>query len=168
MSDLTQKQLKELFYYSPDDGVFIRKVKTANCVNIGDIIGCNAVLTGYASISINNKNYLAHRLVWLYVTGEWPKNYIDHINHIRNDNRFINLREATRQENSKNTSISNRNTSGVTGVHFAKRENKWCSKLMINGKDVFIGHFIDKFEAICARKSANNKYGFHENHGAVK
>lgn len=62
-------------------------------------------------------------------------------------------------------SLFRTNISGVAGVHFRKCRNKWRARIMVDGIDIHLGHFSDKFEAICARKSANNKYGFHENHG---
>lgn len=99
------------------------------------------------------------------MTGSWPKEQIDHINHVRSDNRWINLREATNQENCKNRSISIRNKSGVVGVRWTKGKTKWAAYIHVNSKDKYLGFFFDKFEAICARKSAENKHGFHANHG---
>ena len=161
---LTQKQLKKLFYYNPGIGVFTRLVATSNSVKVGDIAGCDDG-QGYIRITVNNKLYKAHHLAWLYMTGLLPKDQIDHINHIRDDNRFINLREATNQENHKNLSKRKDNTSGVTGVYLSKASNKWKAHIKMNLKYNYLGGFIDKFEAICARKSAENKYGFHPNHG---
>ena len=164
---ITQTYLKEIFDYNPDTGVFTRLISTTNCVKVGDIAGCVNKNHGYRAISVKNKLYLAHRLAWLYMTGEWPKDQIDHINHDRVDNRWVNLRKATRQENGKNMSMSKRNTSGVTGVCWAKVESKWFAQIMVDSKTIGLSYFADKFEAICARKSAENKYGFHGNHGGA-
>jgi len=99
------------------------------------------------------------------MTGKWPKKYTDHINHIRDDNRLLNLREATDGENQKNSSQRKDNTSGITGVGIHKQSGKWQARIKLDSKLKHLGLFDDKFEAICSRKSASNKYGFHENHG---
>ncbi len=162
---ITQAELKELLHYNPETGVFKWKKKTANCIEIGDMAGClNS--RGYLIICINSKNYYAHRLAWLYMTGEWPVQ-IDHINHIKDDNSWINLRETTSQENSKNRSLRKTNKSGVIGVGWCKQSNKWKTGIKISQKAIHLGYFTDKFEAICARKSAERKYEFHPNHGAT-
>jgi len=164
---LTQSELKELLNYNPETGVFtwVKKIRT---VSAGDIAGGIMGDQKYVRISINGKKYLGHRLAWLYMTGEWPKHQVDHINHVRSDNRWINLREATNQENQKNASKRKDNKSGLTGVHWVKKECKWIAIIQVNKKPKCLGLHEDKFEAFCARLSANNKYGFHANHGDAK
>jgi hypothetical protein len=166
MSELTRKELKEILHYDPETGVFTRIKRTSNSVNIGDIVSCKA--DGYVCVCAKGKQYRAHILAWFYMTGEWPKDQIDHIDHVRDNNIFNNLREATHQENGKNQSMYSNNTSGVTGVTWFKRDDKWQAQIKANSKNTYLGCFIDKFEAICARKSAENKYGYHENHGNLK
>lgn len=157
---ITQEELKNQFHYNPYTGIFIRKKlgkKTGSKNNCG-----------YININVNNKTYSAHRLAWLYVHGDWPKN-IDHVNHIRHDNRLVNLRNVTHKENRRNSSLISTNKSGVNGVHWNKNTNKWIACIfMRNGENIesiHLGSHLDKFEAICARMSANNKHGFHKNHG---
>ena len=75
------------------------------------------------------------------MTGEWPKDQIDHINGIRTDNRFTNLREATTAENTRNGLISKNNTSGFKGVCFHKDTGRWQAKIFINGKGRHLGLF---------------------------
>ena len=161
---ITQKQLKKLLHYNHNTGIFTRIKRTSNSVKVGDIAGWNDS-NGYIKISVQNKSYRAHRLAWLYMTGKWPKDKIDHINHICDDNRWVNLREATNQENNKNASLSKANTSGISGVSWDKQADKWRAQIGANSKSVRLGLFVDKFEAVCARKSAENKYGYHSNHG---
>lgn len=161
---ITQKELKAAVHYNPETGVFTWKICRSDRMKAGDIAGC-LNNRGYLRICIDGKVYLAHRLAWLYMTGEWPKGQIDHIKHVRHDNRWVNLREATHQENQKNQTRRKDNTSGVCGVVWHKPSGKWQSQISVNDKSMYLGIFIDKFEAICARMSANNKYGFHENHG---
>jgi len=160
---LSQKQLKELFYYDPETGHFTRLTKTAKRVKIGELAGGDNGF-GYLQIRINGELYLSHRLACLYMTGKWPE-FTDHINHIRSDNRWINLREVTCTENHKNMTLRADNLSGVIGVCFCNRDKAWLSYINVEKKRKPLGYFKDKFEAICARMSANNKYNFHENHG---
>ena len=161
---VTQESLKDIFSYNPDDGLFTRAKKTSASVFIGDIASC-VNCNGYMVIRIEGVNYQAHRLAWLYMYGEWPDGQIDHINHDRTDNRLINLRTVSQQENTKNRSISSNNKSGITGVCWSKRWSNWRVQISNKKKNIALGHFSDKFEAVCARKSAENKYGYHTNHG---
>ena len=88
-----------------------------------------------------------------------PKNkIIDHINHNVLDNRKNNLRICTQNDNAKNKSKQINNTSGVTGVSWYKRYEKWRVRIQANNKDILIGYFDDKEEAIKARKEAEIKY----------
>lgn len=161
---LLQEELKEQLHYDPDTGVFTRLVTTAAKGKAGDVAGW-IEKSGYVRISVKNKLYRAHRLACLYMTGKFPENQMDHINHVRHDNRWVNLRKVTNTENQKNQKISPNNTSGVTGVYWQKKLGKWEGKIRVNGKQKHLGVSRDKFEIICARKSAENKQGYHENHG---
>jgi len=161
---LTQAELKELLHYSPDSGVFTRLV-SAGGVKVGDVAG-GVNGQGYICIRVKGKKHLAQRLAFLYMTGEFPKDQMDHINHIRDDNRWNNLREVTNQENCVNRSKRKDNTSGVAGVSWHKNTEKWQAEIVIDGKRKHLGYYDDKFDAIYARKAAENKYGYHPNHGA--
>jgi len=162
ISTITQKELKELLHYDPLTGIFTW-ASTRRGRKVGNTAGYLNTI-GYIIIQINGKKYKAHRLAWLYVHGYLPE-FIDHENHIRDNNWILNLQDATRIENGKNLSIYKNNSSGVTGVNWHKTTNKWRASIGINNKDKHLGLFTDKFEAICTRKSADNKYNFHENHG---
>lgn len=122
-------------------------------------------------VFLNGKRkYLAHRLAYLYVTGKWPEKQLDHINHDRSDNRFFNLREADFFCQSKNRSLPSNNISGHTGVFYKKdvkrdSSKKWNAYITYNKKRIDLGNFHTKEEAIKARKEAEKKHGFHENHG---
>jgi len=165
MTDMiTQQELKELLSYNSKTGIFTWLVSLSNRVKIGGVAG-SPDSNGYSVIKVRGRRYYAHRLAWLYMTGARPKS-IDHINHDRADNRIINLREATQQENMRNSTLRKDNTSGVCGVYQRKDMNKWQALIVAEGKILHLGYFTDKFEAICARKSAGNKYGYHANHGS--
>ena len=173
---LTQELLKELIHYDPETGEFTwlerdrRHFKTDRSRNIwnttfhGNVAGGDDG-SGYLRIGVLCKSYRAHRLAFLYMTGEFPPEHTDHINGIRDDNRWINLRAATSAENCRNARISSNNNSGVHGVSWHKRCSFWVVGIQLNGKSKHIGYFKDKFEAICARKSAEREYGYHINHG---
>jgi len=162
---LTQEQLKKALNYNLESGDFRWLITHSNRTKKGSIAGSTSG-RGYRRITINGEVYRAHSLAWLYTLGYWPKDQIDHENHIRDDNAWINLREVTPSENNKNMSRAKNNTSGVTGVSWINPRRKWLAQIKINRKQINLGRFNDKFEAICARMSANNKYGFHKNHGA--
>jgi len=90
------------------------------------------------------------------MTGELPELEIDHINRIRDDNCWTNLRTATRIQNSRNMGKSPRNKSGTTGVYWSKYHQKWTAQILKK----HLGFFTDKDEAIKVRKAAELKYGF--------
>ena len=98
------------------------------------------------------------------MTGEWPDK-IDHGKGNRQDNRFKSLESVDTKENTKNRKIPTTNTSGLIGVYWHKAIEKWYAAIGVNGKLESLGYSPDKFEMICARKSAEIKYNYHENHG---
>ena len=176
---LTQEYLKEALDYDPETGIFRWKerprhhfkksaksnaYKTWNSRWSGKECG-RLDTKGYLYVSINYKHYRQHRLAWLYMTGEWPAAQIDHINHMRLDNRFKNLRVVTNTENGRNSRLSKNNTSGISGVRWRKDIKKWSARIMVNKKEISLGSFSSKQEAIEARNKANKKYDFHPNHG---
>ena len=168
MDTLTQKELKEVLHYDADTGKFTWLKARNNRIKAGDIAGYVDKATGYYRvIKINGKRYLAHRLAFLYMTGKFPPDEIDHLNHLRYDNRFVNLRHATRVENSRNQSMQSNNKSGFTGVCWHEGGSKWLAYISINGNQKHLGYFTDMDDAIIARKKANIEHEFHENHGAI-
>ena len=156
---LTQSRLKELMHYNPDTGVFTWLKSRGGGVKAGDIAG---VLhhSGYVLIRTGGKVYLAHRLAWLYKAGCWPADMVDHINRNKADNRWCNLREATRSQNAQNAGLQENNTSGVRGVHWNKREGKWCVRCMLGGKRYSFGLYDDLKTAAAVAADARKKlYG---------
>jgi len=149
---ITQKELKKILHYNPNTGVFIR-------VRNGNIAG-GINQRGYSVIMVGGTQYPAHRLAWLYVYGSFKNKDIDHINGVRLDNRIINLRKVYHFEICKNRRKNIKNTSGITGVGFIKNRDRWSAIINICGKRIKLGSFVNKFDAISARKSAENKYGY--------
>lgn len=163
---MTQKELKQLVSYDKSTGIFtwIKSNKYTK-YNEGKEVGGIDKSTGYKTAFINGKKYRQHRLAWLYVYGEMPKQLIDHINHDRADNRICNLREVNRSENSRNQKIAKNNTSGIMGVYYLKKTKRWYAQIRIYGKLNHLGYFKNKVDAIKARKDAEKKNNFHKNHG---
>lgn len=120
---------------------------------------------GYKCGGIFSRVYVAHRVIWAMLHGAWPEEQIDHINGVRDDNRIENLRAVTHQENSKNQKVSSVNTSGHMGVSWHKEDQRWIARIGVNKKRIHLGCFTEIDDAIAARKAAEVKYGFHENHG---
>lgn len=164
---VTQDQLKAALFYNPDTGVFIRKTSSGGYM-AGIEAGCVKNLSNklYRVIGINKGEYLAHRLAWLYMYGEWPRHCIDHINGNTQDNRIINLRDVTIAENNKNISGKVNSTGKVFGVAYKKHAKKYCASIYVNKKCVHLGYFANYEDAVVARLDAQDRYGFHENHGA--
>lgn len=157
---LTQNELKEILDYNKNTGIFKWKVQRSQ-MKIGDISGHLKANSGYIQIKIYRKNYFAHRLAWLYIYGYFPKNDIDHINHIRNDNRIKNIRDVTKSFNTKNLQLKPKAKSGIQGVYWFEKNKSWRARITVNGKHKTLKQSKDINKVIKARKEAELKYGFH-------
>jgi hypothetical protein len=156
---LTQERLRELLDYDVETGEFRWKVSTTRSVKVGAIAG-NLHRAGYRLIRIDRKARLAHRLAWLYVTGEWPPHEIDHIDLDKDNNRWTNLRLATRSENKANCRMPRTNTSGYKGVSWHRRSKKYVVHIGVNGKARHIGLFSTAEAAHAAYvKAAEEMFG---------
>jgi len=120
----------------------------------------------YLKITIKNNQILAHRLAWLLYYGSWPKHHIDHLNGNGTDNRIVNLRDITHSENQKNRRLASNNKTGVTGVYFTKKG--FLAQIKSDGEKYYLGKFDNLFDACCVRKSAENRFNFHANHGSAR
>lgn len=120
---------------------------------------------GYFIGCILKKMVKSHRLAWAVHYGEWPDGEIDHINGDRADNRISNLRCVTSHVNRKNEGASKNNTSGYSGVQWCKQTNKWRAVIKHNYKNVHIGRYVRKEDAISAVKRKRSELGFHYLHG---
>jgi len=159
---ITQQELKEKLDYNPDTGEF-RKICYTRGKHFGRTLKKrnNKTISGhtvYQNITINGKSYPAHKLAWLYMTGEYPDCFIDHINRDSTDNRFSNLRKASYAENNRNKSMSRNNTSGYKGVNWHKGSNKWRAEIKVNNKAITIGYFKNIEDANIAYTEAVKQY----------
>lgn len=157
--NITQNFLKEILHYDFKTGIFTYIKRTANCISIGDIAG-TINNEGYLSVEIKGISHKLHRLAWLYIYGKIPKDQIDHINRIRDDNKISNLRCATNTENQRNRTIGLNNKSGVIGVSFFESNQKWYSEISHNSKKIHLGCFINFNDAVIARKMAEYEYKY--------
>ena len=152
---LTAARIHRLFNYNPDTGLFVRTMNKSNGHRVGDVVG-SADDKGYLTMMVDGRSHKVHRIAWLYMTGEHPTDQIDHINGIKSDNRWVNLREATPLQNCINRNTPKHNTSGITGVTFDKSTNKWRAQIMLQGKTFWLGSFDTIKEAAASRKGAAN------------
>jgi hypothetical protein len=109
---------------------------------------------GYHLVSIDGIHYLAHVLAYAWMTGALPTGEIDHINMVKNDNRWANLRTATHSENMCNKPLYCNNTSGFKGVNFDKRTSKWWVSIKANKITYYLGVFATIEEAAVVRQKA--------------
>ena len=144
---ITQQELKERLHYDLDTGIFTWLTCKQRSGKVpGDVAGGDNG-NGYVVIKLNKYIYLAHRLAWLYVNGCWPREFIDHQNRVRSDNRYCNLREATRTENKRNQKIQSNNSTGFKGVCLKKSTGKFRALCGVDGKQHEIGLYDTAEEA---------------------
>jgi len=153
----------KFLHYNPDTGDLTWLHNKGSRVKAGDIAGTTS--KGYVRVFINGKQYLAHRVCWLLYYGEWPSDDLDHINHKGTDNKINNLRSVSHADNMKNSKLRADNSSGVCGVSWNSFAGKWESYISVEGKRKHLGRYDDIEEAILMRMLANEKYGFHQEHG---
>ena len=123
--------------YNPATGIISRNGKPAG----------NISKYGYLRIGVGKKSYQAHRLAWYLHHGFWPKEFLDHIDRNKLNNRIDNLREATKQENGMNLDLRRNNTSGYQGVSNHKQRNLWRARIWLKNKEIMLGYFKSKEDA---------------------
>lgn len=150
----SREKLLELFSYDPESGVLTRH-KPGRGVRLGP--AGNLTVAGYLQVGCYDTNWKVHRLIWMIVTGEDPGlDEIDHQNGIRNDNRWSNLRRSNRSNQTVNSSVSTRNTSGFKGVIYSKGRRLWGVKISVKKIGYFLGFFKFKEDAVAMRLAAEN------------
>lgn len=142
---LTQDQLQQQLHYNPDTGVFTRLVRASNMLP-GTVAGTVHARDGYVVIRVLGAKYAAHRLAWLYMTGKWPSQEIDHINRDRADNRISNLRDVTHMVNMSNLS---QRIDPRQGVYWDGRKGgRWYGMFKHQCKTYYAGSSRSRHEAI--------------------
>lgn len=148
MADNFTKRVKQLFDYNPETGSLTWKIQRRGRARKGSEAG-TIHPKGYVRVSVDNVDYLAHRIIWVLSHGEPPEGaVIDHINGNPSDNRLHNLRMTTPQGNVHNQVDAHKgNSSNLIGASFHKPTRKWISRIKLNGKDKYIGLFETPEEA---------------------
>ena len=153
---MDQSKLKDKLSYNRYAGEFFWLAKKGR-YTCNDTVGYLSK-RGYLRIKLNGKYYLAHRLAWLYVTGEWPKKFIDHINRDKSDNRFLNLRDVTHSQNQHNRLKQGKTKSKYKGITHIKKPDKWQAQICVNSKSIYLGRFKTEKEAGESYITACKKY----------
>jgi hypothetical protein len=148
-------RLTTVISYNKNTGVFKWKKDRGLTVKKGEIAG-RVNMYGYREITIDSVMYKEHRLAWFYVNTSWPVGVIDHINGIKDDNRFSNLRDVSKQINCHNRISCNSNT-GVTGVHWIERDREYVATIHLNGKAVLNKRFKSVHDAELAYKTKKSE-----------
>lgn len=147
---------RRLLGYDQMTGIFIWKVRVANCVQVGQIAG-TINTHGYRTIRYRGRGYQAHRLAFLIVTWRWPRVHVDHRDHNRANNVWTNLRECTPAENAQNRHANRNRTSGALGVCWNKHVGKWQAQIQVHGRNRYLGVFPTIEEASAVYLSAKAK-----------
>lgn len=135
-------EMMEYLSYDPNTGLFTRKKsRPGRMAKSGEVAG-GKDKDGYIVIGFKGKKYKAHRLAFGFHSGIIvdSDHEVDHINLIKDDNRFHNLRIATKAENRWNRTVYNSSKSGIKGVYFNKRIKKWSGEVKCNGQRIFLGY----------------------------
>jgi len=156
--------IKQAFFYDPETGIITWR-QARSGIRVGQQAGSLSRADGYIAIMLNRLTYSASTIAWVFITGDFPAGQLDHIDHIRSNDKAINLRLASQHENLKNRTRQSNNVTGITGVHLDRSKGKYRAQIGVDGKHVYLGTFADIEDAIAARKAAESKYGFHPNHG---
>ena len=168
-SKVTHVRVNELFSYNFETGVITRKKTIAPNAKKGDIAGCVRKMPNYdisyITIRVDNFYYQAHRLAWLLHYGCLPKHNIDHIDGNGPNNAISNLRDVPQLLNAKNQKMRSTNTSGATGVSRHLPTGKWRAYINDNGKQIALGLFDNKDDAVAARNIASKNLGYTSRHG---
>jgi len=139
-TDLTAPRLREVLDYDKETGIFTWRLNVSSTGRKGAVAGCKTK-AGYTLIRVGKKLYLAHRLAFLHVTGEFPCSLLDHQDMVKSNNAWNNLRESNKSQNGQNklTAQKNNKATGLLGVFWSSQANKWGAKVNLNRKQYHAG-----------------------------
>ena len=159
MTEIMQAELRRLLSYDPATGIFkwVSHPSERSRAKIGSEAGW-LENSGYRRICLHGKAYQAHRLAWLYMTGEWPIDQIDHRNMNKADNRWSNLRIASNSQNQANRPATRRSSSGFKGVYWHSRRKRWHASISVDGRLIHLGYRDTQDEAASLYAAAAQKF----------
>lgn len=175
--------LRKLLEYDPETGILLWKWRDHTWFSCGhngskDTPGqilWNAKYSGKPALdckmamgkggNLLRQHLLSHRVIWKLHSGKEPVGKIDHFNGDNFDNRWVNLRDVTASQNSKNLALRSDNTSGYVGVWWANHMQKWSAQIRSEGKVYCLGYFDDINDAVAARLAKQQEFGFSPTHG---
>lgn len=149
---MTQEFIKQFLHYDPETGEWTWIKSVNSRVEAGDAAGTISV-HGYRIITLFTGKYRAARLAFLYMTGVWPTQEVDHIDRCKLNDRWENLRDVSRSENQINRDMQFNNTSGAVGVYWRSEKNKWCAQVKRDNEVQHIGYYETIEEAVAAREA---------------
>jgi hypothetical protein len=159
MEDVCPEILRKLLRYEPETGkLFWRKRELKHFNATEGRAAANVCATwnakhagrealtglsnGYRNGRVLDRPVRAHRVIWAMQTGAWPDADVDHINGVKDDNRWSNLRQASRSQNACNRPVEKRSAAGIKGVRWHKRDRRWIARIRANGKEFHLGSFL--------------------------
>lgn len=154
---LSAEYVRRLFRYDPATGDLFWLVNRRGQTKAGDRAGSSNG-DGQLRISIDGRKFCVHQIIWLWVTGVWPEELIDHRDLDRSNNRWGNLREATKSQNSSNRGAAKNSKSGVKGVFWHAAGNAWCAQICVMGHRKHLGLFDTIPEAQAAYLKAASQF----------
>lgn len=147
------RYIRSLFDYDPATGILTNRLT-------GEEVGANQRPGNYRKTSVDGCPLTVHGIAWLLQTGEWPISKIDHVNRQPDDNRWCNLRLATDAQNARNRSLRNDSQTGVKGVGYCRRDRRFQTSIMVDGKHINLGRYDTVEEAAAAyREAAEELHG---------
>ena len=149
--------LDDLLAYDAKTGSFTWKKFRGCTAKAGSPAG-NLSVSGYIGLCINGKQYLAHRIAYKMVYGCDPDGILDHIDGDMTNNRISNLRVATSKQNQGNSKTPKHNSSGIKGVSWKAKDNRWVAQIKQGQKKIWLGSYKTKEEAGAAYQKAANEY----------
>jgi hypothetical protein len=148
--EISQEYLRSVLHYDPDTGKF-KWTHARHGVSVDMVVGHKCKRYGYWIIALGKKNFLAHRLAFIYMTGSCPLN-IDHIDRDKLNNKWSNLREATTSNNAFNRGRAITNKSGHKNVFWSK--NRFVVSIKVRGEHHYLGRYTTVEEAATVAAAA--------------
>lgn len=153
-TEMMYELVRQLFTYDPVTGKLVRRITSSSRAVKGVEVGCKN-RAGYLVVNITTKDgprvYYVHRIIWLWMTGEWPMGVIDHKNRNTSDNRWDNLRDVSYSENLHNKHVE-------AGVYWAPRDKVWVATICVDGVKKHIGQSVDRDKAEAMYREVKAKH----------